>query len=109
MLALALAAPYSVLGAPVALLEHLAMGLALSIRSSHGRNRWHRGYDLAAAAEILTWAARGTPLREPRRTPLWPNSDREKTSPGLISPAVRRARYTSYRRDALRIAWKWLG
>jgi hypothetical protein len=74
------------------------------IHSSHDRDRWNRGYVLVEAAEILTWAERGMPLHEHCRTPLWPNSDLERTSPGLTFPSFRRVRCRNYRGDALRIA-----
>jgi hypothetical protein len=64
---------------------------------------------LVEAAEILTWAERGMPLNEHCRTPLWPNSDRERTAPGLIFLDVRRVRCTKYRDETLRIAWKRSG
>lgn len=83
--------------------------LAQSIHSFHDRDRWHRGYVLVEAAEILTWAERGKPLSESCRTPLWPNSGRERIAPDLIFPAVHQERCTNCRRDALRIAWKWSG
>jgi hypothetical protein len=77
-----------------------------SIHSFHDHDRWIRGFVLVEAAEILTWAERGMPLFEHCRTPLWPNSDRERSAPDLIFPDVRRARCTKYRDRALRIAWK---
>jgi hypothetical protein len=77
-----------------------------SIHSFHDHDRWLRGFVLVEAAEILTWAERGMPLFEHCRTPLYPNSDREKSAPDLIFLDVRRARYTKYRDKLLRIAWK---
>jgi hypothetical protein len=94
-----------VLDAPVEVPEFPERRLAHLIHSSHDRDRWSRGYVLVEAAEILTWAERGMPLNEHCRTPLWPNSDRERTAPGLIFLAVRRARCTKYRGERLRIAW----
>jgi hypothetical protein len=76
------------------------------IHSFHDHDRWLRGFVLVEAAEILTWAERGMPLFEHCRTPLYPNSDREKSAPDLIFLDVRRARYTKYRDKLLRIAWK---
>jgi len=98
--------PYSALQAQVAIFDPPGRRLAQSIHNFHDCDRWHRGYVLVEAEEILTWAERGMPLNEHCRTPLWPNSDRERTSPGLIFLAVRRATYTNYRGNALRIAWK---
>jgi hypothetical protein len=88
--------------APVSL-ERL---LVHSTHSFHDHDRWVRGFVLEEAAEILTWAERGMPLFEHCRTPLYPNSDREKSAPDLIFLDVRRARYTKYRDKPLRIAWK---
>jgi hypothetical protein len=98
---------YSFLSAPLEIFEAPEKRLAQSIHSFHDRDRWHRGYVLVEVAEILTWAERGKPLSERCRTPLWASSDRERIAPDLIFPAVHRARCTNYRRDALRIAWKW--
>jgi hypothetical protein len=103
---LVLVVPYFFLYALLEMLEAPERRLAQSIHSFHDRDHWHRGYVLVEAAEILTWAERGKPLNERCRTPLWPNSDRERIAPDLIFPAVRRARCTNYRGDALRIAWK---
>jgi hypothetical protein len=103
---LALNVPYFAQQAHPAIFESLGRRLAQSIHSFHDRDRWNRGYVLEEAGEILTWAERGMPLHEHCRTPLWPNSDRERTSPGLTFLAVRRARCTNYRDDSLRIAWK---
>jgi hypothetical protein len=86
--------------------ERCLVHLAHSFRD---HDRWFQGYDLVEAAEILTWAERGMPLLEHGRTPLWSNSDQERTSPGLIFLAVRRARYTNCRDEKLRIAWTWRG
>jgi hypothetical protein len=79
-----------------------------SIHSFHDHDRWLRGFVLVEAAEILTWAERGMPFFEHCRTPLYPNSDREKSAPDLIFPDVRRERYSKYRDKPLRIAWKRL-
>ena len=79
------------------------------IHSFHDHDRWLRGFVLVEAAEILTWAERGMPLNEHCRTPLWPNSDRERTAPGLIFLDVRRVRCTKYRDETLKIAWKRSG
>ena len=95
-----------VLDAPVEVPEFPERRLAHLIHSFHDRDRWSRGYVLVEAAEILTWAERGMPLFEHCRTPLYPNSDREKSAPDLIFLDVRRARYTKYRDKLLRIAWK---
>jgi hypothetical protein len=76
------------------------------IHSFHDHDRWARGFVLVEAAEILTWAERDMPLFEHCRTPLWPNSGRERSTPGLIFLDVRRARCTKYRDKTLRIAWK---
>lgn len=81
--------------------------LALLIHNFHDLDRLNRGYVLVEAAEILTWAERDMPWNEHCRTPLWPNSDREKTSPGLIFLGVRRAECMKDHGDRLRIAWKW--
>jgi hypothetical protein len=97
---------YFALQAPPAIFDPPERRLAQSIHSFHDCDRWNRGYVLVEAAEILTWAERDMPLNEHCRTPLWPNSDRVRTSPGLIFLAVRRARCTNCRDDTLRIAWK---
>jgi hypothetical protein len=97
----ALGAPFQVLVFPERLLAHL------TIHSRH--DRWSQGSFLVEAAEILTWAERGMPLNEHCRTPLWPNSDRERTAPGLIFLDVRRVRCTKYRDETLKIAWKRSG
>jgi len=97
----ALGAPFEVLVFPERLLAHL------TIHSRH--DRWSQGSVLVEAAEILTWAERGMPLNEHCRTPLWPNSDRERTAPGLIFLDVRRVRCTKYRDETLKIAWKRSG
>ncbi len=76
------------------------------IHSFHVHDRRSPDFVLVEEAEILTWAERGMPLNEQCRTPLWPNSDRERTAPGLIFLDVRRGRYTKYRDEMLRIAWK---
>ena len=102
---LVMVVPYFALQAPLAIFGSPERRLAQSIHSFHDHDRWIQGYVLVEAAEILTWAERGMPLNEHCRTPLWPNSDRERTSPGLIFLAVRRARCTNYRDDTLRIAW----
>jgi hypothetical protein len=97
----ALGAPFEVLVVPERRLAHL------TIHSYH--DRWSQGSVWMGAAEILTWAERGMPLNEHCRTPLWPNSDRERTVPGLIFLDVRRVRCTKYRSERLRIAWKRSG
>ena len=102
---LVIVVPYFALQALLAIFDSPERRLAQSIHSFHDHDRWIQGYVLVEAAEILTWAERGMPLNEHCRTPLWPNSDRERTSPGLIFLAVRRARCTNYRDDTLRIAW----
>ena len=99
-------APYFVLNVLIEVFVPPERRLAHSIHNFHDYDRWNRGYVLVEAAEILTWAEKGMPLHEHCRTPLWPNSDRERSAPGLIFPAVRRAEYTNYRGDTLRIAWK---
>jgi len=76
------------------------------IHNFHDHDRWSRDFVLVEAAEILTWAERGMPLNEHRRTPLWPNSNREKSAPGLIYLDVRRVRCMNYRDEVLGIAWK---
>ena len=91
----------------IELYEYLEKRLAQSIDNLHDLDHCIQCDGLVEAAEILTWAVRGMPWNERRRTPLWPNSDREKTSPGLIFLAVHRARCTNNRSDLLRIAWKW--
>jgi hypothetical protein len=98
---------YFALQAPLAIFDSPERRLAQSIHSFHDHDRWILDYVLVEAAETLTWAERGMPLNEHCRTPLWPNSDRERTSPGLTFLAVRRARCTNYRDDTLRIAWTW--
>jgi hypothetical protein len=103
---LVMVVPCFVLNAPIEVFVSPERRLAHSIHNFHDRDRWNRGYVLVEAAEILTWAERGMPLHEHCRTPLWPNSDRERSAPDLIFPAVRRAEYTNYRGDTLRIAWK---
>lgn len=71
-------------------------------------DRWNRGYLLVVeAAASLTWAERDMPLNEHRRTPLWPNSDQERSAPDLIFLDVRRVISTKCRGKILRIAWKW--
>jgi len=80
--------------------------LAHLIHSFRGHDRWNRGFVLVEAAEILTWAETGMPSSEHCRTPLWPNSDRERSAPDLIFLAVRRARCTRYRGKIVGIAWK---
>jgi hypothetical protein len=102
--ALNVAAAAAQLKAPVSL-ERLPVH---SIHSFHDHDRWLRGFVLVEAAEILTWAERGMPLFEHCRTPLYPNSDREKSAPDLIFLDVRRERYSKYRDKPLRIAWKRL-
>lgn len=74
--------------------------------SFHDHDRWSRGFVLVEAAEILTWAERGMPLNEHCRTPLWPNSDRWKSAPGLIYLDVRRVICLNCRDEVLGIAWK---
>lgn len=77
-------------------------------RSFPDRDRWNRGYLLGVeAAASLTWAERDMPLNEHRRTPLWPNSDQERSAPDLIFLDVRRVIGTKCRGKILRIAWKW--
>lgn len=93
---LVVVAPSAALGALFGVLVFLERLLAhLTIHSRH--DRWSQGSVLVEAAEILTWAERGMPLNEHCRTPLWPNSDRERTAPGLIFLDVRRVRGTKYR------------
>jgi hypothetical protein len=109
----AVEAPYS-LNAAAAAVVQLKAPVSLerlpvhSIHSFHDHDRWLRGFVLVEAAEILTWAERGMPLFEHCRTPLYPNSDREKSAPDLIFLDVRRERYSKYRDKPLRIAWKRL-
>lgn len=98
---------YSVLRALLVIFARPGRGLAQSNHSFHVHDRWNRGYVWEYPEEILTWAERGMPWIEHCRTPLWPKSDREKTLPGLTSPAVHRARCSNCRGGiALRIAWK---
>jgi hypothetical protein len=103
---LVLEVPYFVLCALLEIFEAPERRLAQMTHSFHDHDRWHRGYVLVEAAEILTWAERGKPLNERCRTPLWPSSDQERIAPDLIFPAVRRGRCTNCRGDSLRIAWK---
>ena len=103
---LVMVGPCSSLDVLVEMFESPERRLAQSIHSFHDRDRWNRDYVLVEVAEILTWAERGKPLNEHRRTPLWSNSDQERSAPDLIFPAVRRARCTNDRGDTLRIAWK---
>ncbi len=99
-------APYAALNAPIEAPVSLERRPVHSIHSFHDHDRWVRGFVLVEAAEILTWAERGMPLFEHCRTPLCPNSDRERSAPDLIFLDVRRAECTKYRDKTLRIAWK---
>jgi hypothetical protein len=100
-------APY-VPPAPIVVLDVPGIRLAHLTHNLHDHDRWSQGYVLVEAAEILTWAERGMPLNEHCRTPLCPNSYRERIAPGLIFLAVRRGRCTKYRGESLRIAWTWM-
>ena len=105
-------APYSVTEVPYTLNAPIEAPVSLERRPVHSihsfpdHDRWHRGVVLVEAAEILTWAEKGMPFVEHCRTPLWPNSDRERSAPGLIFLDVRRVGYTKCRDESLRIAWK---
>lgn len=93
--------------APSAVFVFLDRPPAHSIHSFHDHDRcWTRGFVLVEVAEILTWAERGMPLNEHCRTPLWPNSNQEKSAPDLIFLDVRRVRDMNDRGVMLRIAWK---
>jgi len=102
------AALYTALKAPIEAPVSLDRRPVHSIHSFHDHDRWLRDFVLVEAAEILTWAERGMPLFEHCRTPLCPNSDRERSAPDLIFLDVRRAECTKYRDKTLRIAWKRL-
>jgi hypothetical protein len=94
---------------PISLIEAFAFlerRLAHLIHSFCDHDRLNRGFVFVEAAGILTWAETGMPSSEHCRTPLWPNSDRERSAPDLIFLAVRRARYTRYRGKIVGIAWK---
>lgn len=84
----------------------LGILLAYLIHSSLDRDRSNRGCVLEEVAETLTWEETGMPSTEHCRTPRWPNSNLERSAPDLIFLAVRRARYTRYRLEILRSAWK---
>jgi hypothetical protein len=94
--------PISLIGA----FAFLERRLAHLIHSFRDHDRLNRGFVLVEAAETLTWAETGMPSSEHCRTPLWPNSDRERSAPDLIFLAVRRARCTRYRGKIVGIAWK---
>lgn len=102
---LALVVPFG-LSALFVVFAFLERRPAHSTHSFHDHDRWSQSFVLVEVAEILTWAERGMPLNEHCRTPLWPNSDRERTAPGLIYLDVRREEYTKGRDEVLRIAWK---
>lgn len=105
----AAAAPVVVVAVAAAVVEALvsvARRPVHPIHSFHDHDRWFRGYVWVEAAEILTWAEKGMPSCEQRRTPLWPSSDRERSAPGLIFLDVRRVECTKYCDMVLRIAWK---
>jgi hypothetical protein len=74
--------------------------------NSHGHDHRHLGCVLEGVVEILTWAETGMPRAENRRPPLLPNSNLEKSEPGLIFLAFRRARYSIGPIGELEIAWK---
>lgn len=84
---------------------HLGRHFPLT-HSFHDYDRWNPGCVYREVEETLTWAERGMPKTELRRVPLWPNSDQEKSEPGLIFLAVHRARYLNDRLGSLKIAWK---
>jgi len=99
-------APFALYAAPFEVFAFPDRCPAHPIHNFHDHDRWSRDFVLVEAAEILTWAERGMPLNEHRRTPLWPNSNREKSAPGLIYLDVRRVRCMNYRDEVLGIAWK---
>jgi hypothetical protein len=74
--------------------------------NSHGHGHRNLGCVLEGVAEILTWAEKGMPRAENRRPPLLPNSNLEKSEPGLTFLAFRRARYSIGPMGTLEIAWK---
>jgi hypothetical protein len=78
-------APFEVFACPV---RHPAM--MMLYQSQPVLDHRKPGYFVVEAVENLTWAEKDMPWSEQRRSPLWPNSGREKTWPGLDFLGVHR-------------------